>query len=184
MQATLYNSMFKLPHLFNLYFSAISITYLLTDHRELFFGQKGAFFYHSTHKVLIMANQEGNCSGNTHKKIVFFLALYHAQKGKSLKESRKGLNSLSLVHTFIFVSTHSLPLDSVFDLFTISLIFFLFLLCCHLASGFPLASLNGFSSSPPFSQLTMNSSLSPQSLASSLTHSQMLFKQLSYVSFA
>lgn len=44
MQATLYNSMFKLPHLFNLYFSAISITYLLTDHRELFFSQKGAFF--------------------------------------------------------------------------------------------------------------------------------------------
>lgn len=73
MQATLYNSMFKLPHLFNLYFSAISITYLLTDHRELFFGQKGAFFfYHSTHKVLIMAHQEGNCSGNTHKKNCFF----------------------------------------------------------------------------------------------------------------
>lgn len=131
-----------------------------------------------------MAHQEGNCSGNTNKKIVFFLALYHGQKGKSLKESRKGLNSLSLVHTFIFVSTHSLPLDSVFDLFTFSLIFFLFLLCCHLASGFPLASLNGFSSSPPFSQLTMNSSLSPQSLASSLTQSQMLFIQLSYVSFA
>lgn len=43
MQATLYNSMFKLLHLSSLYFSAISITYLLTDHRNLFFSQKGAF---------------------------------------------------------------------------------------------------------------------------------------------
>lgn len=43
MQATLYNFMFKLSHAFSLYFSAISITYLLIDHRNLFFSQKGVF---------------------------------------------------------------------------------------------------------------------------------------------
>lgn len=131
-----------------------------------------------------MAHQEGNCSGNTHKKNCFFPCTVSWSKREIPQGEQERFELLSLVHTFIFVSTHNLLLDSVFDLFTFSLIFFLFLLCCHLASGFPLASLNGFSSSPPFSQLTMNSSLSPQSLASSLTHSQMLFIQLSYVSFA